>query len=171
MTSLWRHSHYNDVIRRCLLLFRCWFYTSKNNQTPCCGWESGISSACPRFATSTAQQASLWIANLGPSDEIPSSLQQRADRFYYSYFTGIKSERGTNKSSLELLRSLRDMFVPRSDSFPMIHSLWIQIKTTHFWSKLKYCLIHDEMKMPLSFAIRSSLTRVQYPKCAYGPYR
>ena len=46
----------------------------KNNQSPNWGRDSGIPSSCPRFATSMTQQALSWIANLGHSDGIPSSL-------------------------------------------------------------------------------------------------
>ena len=54
----------------------------KNNQTPHWGRDSGIPSSCPRFATSTTQQASSWITNLGHLDGIPSSLPQCGVRFY-----------------------------------------------------------------------------------------
>ena len=55
----------------------CTFFdkNEKNNQSPHWGRDSGIPSSCPRFATSTTRQASSWIANLGHSDGIPSSLQ------------------------------------------------------------------------------------------------
>ena len=56
----------------------------KNSQSSHWGRDSRIPSSCPRFATSTTRQASSWIAYLGHSDGIPSSLPQCGVRFYYS---------------------------------------------------------------------------------------
>ena len=86
---LWRHrtSTPNNVEKSRLvgvLDIFCTFLdkNEKNNQTPYWGRDSGIPSSCPRFATSTTRQASSWIANLGHSDGIPSSLPQCGVRFY-----------------------------------------------------------------------------------------
>ena len=40
----------------------------KNNLSPHCEMDKGISSSCPWFATSTTRPASSWIANHGHSD-------------------------------------------------------------------------------------------------------
>ena len=68
----------------CVLDIFCQFLdkNEKSNQSPHWGRDSGIPSSCPSFATSTTQQASSLIANLGHSDGIPSSLPQCGVRFY-----------------------------------------------------------------------------------------
>ena len=88
---LWRHrmSTPNNLEKSCLVCVLDIFCTflgknEKNNQSPHWGRDEGIPSSCPRFATSTTPQASSWIANLGHSDGIPSSLPQCGVRFYYS---------------------------------------------------------------------------------------
>ena len=88
---LWRHSASTPnspekSLLVCVLDIFCTFLgkNEKNNQSPHWGRYSGIPSSCPRFATSTTRQASSWIANLGHSDGIPSSLPQCGVRFYYS---------------------------------------------------------------------------------------
>ena len=55
----------------------------KNKQSPHWGRDEEIPSSCPRFASSTTRQASSWIANLGQSDGILSSLPQYIVRFYF----------------------------------------------------------------------------------------
>ena len=86
---LWSHrtSTSNNLDKSrlvCVLDIFCTFLdkNEKNNQSPHWGRDSGIPTSCPRFATSTTQQASSWIANLGPSDGIPESLPQCGVRFY-----------------------------------------------------------------------------------------
>ena len=88
---LWRHrtsTQNNLEMSRlvCVLDIFCPFLdkNEKNNQSPHSGRDTGIPSSCPRFATSTTRHASSWIANLGHSDGIPSSLPQCGVRFYYS---------------------------------------------------------------------------------------
>ena len=78
---LWRHStsmlnNLQKSLIVCILDMFCTFLgkNEKNNQSPHWGRDSGIPSLCPIFATSTIRQASSWIANLGHSDGIPSSL-------------------------------------------------------------------------------------------------
>ena len=89
VVPLWRHrtSTPNNLEKSrlvCVLDIFCSFLdkNEKNNQTPHWGRDEGIPSSCPRFATSTTRQASSWIANLGHSDGIPSSLPQCGVRFY-----------------------------------------------------------------------------------------
>ena len=86
---LWRHrtSTPNNLEKSrlvCVLDIFCTFLdkNEKNNQSPHWGRDSGIPSSCPRLATSTTRQASSWIANLGHSNGIPSSLPQCGVRFY-----------------------------------------------------------------------------------------
>ena len=85
---LWRHrtSMPNNLEKSrlvCVLDIFCTFLgkNEKNNQSPHWGRDSGIRSSCPRFETSTTRQASSWIANLGHSDGISSSLPQCGVRF------------------------------------------------------------------------------------------
>ena len=87
---LWRHrtSMPNSLEKSRVVFFfdifcRILGKNEKNNQSPHWGRDSGIPSSCPGFATSTTRQASSWIANLGHSDGIPSSLPQCGVRFYY----------------------------------------------------------------------------------------
>ena len=67
----------------------CTFFT----QSPHWRRDKGIQSSCSRFATSTTCQASLWIANLGHQDRIPSSLPQSGLRFYQSITVNKLQER------------------------------------------------------------------------------
>ena len=62
-----------------LLKTKLW---EKNNQSLHYRRDKGIPSECPWFATSTTQQAKLWIANHGHSDGIPFSLREHSHRFY-----------------------------------------------------------------------------------------
>ena len=86
---LWRHrtSTPNNREKSRLVCVIDIFYTflyknEKNNQSPHRGRDEGIPSSCPRFSTFTTKQASSWIANLGHSDGIHSSLPQCCVRFY-----------------------------------------------------------------------------------------
>ena len=84
---LFSHSMQNNLEKShgvCVLHLFCTFLdkNGKNYQSHHWGRDEGISSSCPRFATSMTRQASSRIANIGHPDGIPSSLPQCDVRFF-----------------------------------------------------------------------------------------